>query len=219
MVLEVCCADMESVRAAKEGGADRVELCVNLEADGLTPSKDFIEEALQTGIRVHVLIRCREGNFVYCEEEVKAMEEEVEMAVSAGCHGVVIGALTADGDVDEDTCRRLIRKAGNRVAITFHRAFDVCRDPLNALKVIESLGCHRLLTSGQAPTAYEGRELLRTLVSQQSKVIIMPGSGVTPENAHEILRYTGATEIHGTLRSVINGKKITTVDNVKRVKS
>ena len=200
MILEVCCADLQSVRAAKEGGAHRIELCQALEVDGLTPSEAMMESAIGMGIPVQVLIRPREGNFVYNEDEVQTMLKDIRLAKRLGANGVVIGALRPDGSIDEETVRRLVDEAEG-LSITFHRAFDVCAKPLEALEQIISLGCHRLLTSGQAPTAEQGIPLLKKLVEQASgRIIIMPGSGVNPQNAHRILAETGAHEIHGSLR-------------------
>ena len=200
MILEVCCADLQSVRAAKEGGAHRIELCQALEVDGLTPSEAMMESAIGMGIPVQVLIRPREGNFVYNEDEVQTMLKDIRLAKRLGANGVVIGALRPDGSIDEETVRRLVDEAEG-LSITFHRAFDVCAKPLEALEQIISLGCHRLLTSGQAPTAEQGIPLLKKLVEQAAgRIIIMPGSGVNPQNAHRILAETGAHEIHGSLR-------------------
>ena len=198
--LEVCCADLQSVRAATEGGAHRVELCRSLELDGLTPSAEMMEEAIGMGITVQVLIRPREGNFVYNKDEVLCMQHDIREARRLGANGVVIGALKPDGSIDEETVQRLVGEAEG-LSITFHRAFDVCAQPLEALERIIVLGCHRLLTSGQAPTAEQGIPLLKDLVKQSAgRIIIMPGAGVNPENAHHILSETGATEIHGSLR-------------------
>ena len=200
MILEVCCADLQSVRAAKEGGAHRIELCQALEVDGLTPSEAMMESAIGMGIPVQVLIRPREGNFVYNEDEVQTMLKDIRLAKRLGANGVVIGALRPDGSIDEETVRRLVDEAEG-LSITFHRAFDVCAKPLEALEQIISLGCHRLLTSGQAPSAEQGIPLLKKLVEQAAgRIIIMPGSGVNPQNAHRILAETGAHEIHGSLR-------------------
>ena len=200
MILEVCCADLQSVRAAKEGGAHRIELCQALEVDGLTPSEAMMESAIGMGIPVQVLIRPREGNFVYNEDEVQTMLKDIRLAKRLGANGVVIGALRPDGSIDEETVRRLVDEAEG-LSITFHRAFDVCAKPLEELEQIISLGCHRLLTSGQAPTAEQGIPLLKKLVEQAAgRIIIMPGSGVNPQNAHRILAETGAHEIHGSLR-------------------
>lgn len=198
--LEVCCGDLQSVRAAKEGGANRVELCRALELDGLTPAEATIEEAVGTGIPVHVLIRPREGDFVYDAKEIVKMQDEIRLAKRLGAAGVVIGALKADGSIDEDAVRRLVEEADG-LSITFHRAFDVCREPMEALEQIIALGCHRLLTSGQAPTAEQGIPLIKKLVVlANDRLIIMPGAGVNPMNARRILAETGAREIHGSLR-------------------
>lgn len=198
--LEVCCGDLQSVCAAKEGGAHRVELCRALDVDGLTPSEDMMAAAIGMGIPVQVLIRPREGNFVYNEEEVQNMLRDIRLAKRLGANGVVIGALKPDGSIDEETVRRLVEEAEG-LSITFHRAFDVCTRPLEALEQIIALGCHRLLTSGQAPTAEQGIPLIKKLVEQSAgRIIIMPGAGVNPQNARRILSETGASEIHGSLR-------------------
>lgn len=198
--LEVCCADLASVRAAVEGGAHRVELCQALGLDGLTPSAGMIEEAVGMGIHVQVLIRPREGDFVYTSDEVACMQRDIRHARRLGAGGVVIGALRPDGSIEAETIRRLVGEAED-LSITFHRAFDVCAQPEEALEEIISLGCHRLLTSGQAQTAQQGIPLLRRLVQQSAgRLIIMPGAGVNTGNAHRILAETGAREIHGSLR-------------------
>ena len=198
--LEVCCADLQSVRAAAEGGAHRVELCQALGLDGLTPSAGMIASAVEMGIPVQVLIRPREGDFVYDKDEVLCMQRDIRQARRLGANGVVIGALRPDGGIDEETVRRLVYEAEG-LSITFHRAFDVCAKPLEALEEIISMGCHRLLTSGQASMAEQGISLLKQLVEQSAgRIIIMPGAGVNPQNAHRILSETGAHEIHGSLR-------------------
>lgn len=198
--LEVCCADIESVWAAKEGGAHRIELCEALELDGLTPSEELIRQAIATDMPVQVLIRVREGNFVYSPEEVETMAASIRLAKELGAHGVVIGALTPEGQIDKPAIARMMEEAEG-MSVTFHRAFDVCRDPLQALEDIIALGCHRLLTSGQQHSAFAGIPLLRQLTTQAAgRIIIMPGAGVNPQNAMHILTETGATEIHGSLR-------------------
>ena len=198
--LEVCCGDMQSVLAAKAGGANRIELCRALDVDGLTPSKEMMEEAIGLGIPVQVLIRPREGNFVYNEAEVESMIRDIRLAKRLGANGVVIGALKPDGSIDEETIRYLV-EAAKGLSITFHRAFDVCSQPLEALEQIIALGCHRLLTSGQAATAEQGIPLIKQLVELAGeRLSIMPGSGVNPENACKILSETGAKEIHASLR-------------------
>lgn len=213
MKLEVCCGDLASVQAAKEGGAHRIELCEALELDGLTPSAALIEKAVQTGVPVQVLIRLRAGDFVYTQPEIDEMAASIQQAKSLGVNGVVIGALTPEGHIDKEAIRRLMENTEG-LSITFHRAFDVCKNPQEALEDIIALGCHRLLTSGQASSAAEGIPMLKELVEQSAgRLIIMPGAGVNPQNALHILNETGATEIHGSLRE--NGH--TSADMVKEV--
>lgn len=215
MKLEVCCADLQSVINAKNGNAHRIELCEALELDGLTPNPSLLAEAMKVGIPVQVLIRPREGNFIYNKEEIETMAESIRMAKSLGVNGVVIGALTPAGDVDKEAIRFLMKETDG-LSVTFHRAFDVCRNPLLALEDIIALGCHRLLTSGQAQSAEKGIPLLCQLVNQAAnRIIIMPGAGVTPQNAMHILSETGATEIHGSIRE--NGT--TDTDMVREITS
>lgn len=216
-VLEVCTASLESVAAAKAGGAQRIELCSALSEDGLTPSYGMIEQARKIGPeKMHVLIRPRSGNFVYSEDEVQCMISDIHICKQLGVDGVVIGALTLDNDIDIPCCRRLV-EAAEGMQITFHRAFDQCRKPLEALEDIISLGCHRLLTSGQKPSAVEGIPLLHQLVTlADERLIIMPGAGVNEDNAHIILEKTGAKEIHGSLRSMTNHGMETDVDKVRK---
>ncbi len=201
-ILEICAGDLASAQAAARGGAQRIELCAALALDGLTPSAGMIQAARRIeGIKLHVLIRPREGDFVYDDAEAEVMLRDIGLARQLGADGVVIGALTPDGDIDLPLCRRLV-EAAQGMQVTFHRAFDHCRAPLSALEAVIALGCMRLLTSGQAPTAEAGIPLLRQLVRQaDDRLIVMPGAGVTPANARLILDATDATEIHGSLRS------------------
>lgn len=208
-LLEVCAGDIDSVIAAAQGGASRVELCSALGEGGMTPSIGFIRSALKVpGIRVHVLIRPRGGDFLYTPQEVDCMVDDIVAAREAGVHGVVIGALTPDGEVDMNACRKMMEAAAG-ISVTFHRAFDLCRDPFKALEDIISLGCDRILTSGQAQTALEGKENLAELVKQaDGRIIILAGAGVSQSNAAEILNASGTGEIHASARtSVESGMK------------
>lgn len=200
-ILEVCAGSLESAMAAAQGGAQRIELCEALELDGLTPSDNIIAAARAIpGLKLHVLIRPRPGNFVYDQNEVVLMIDQIHRAVELGADGVVFGALTPEGKVDMDVCRKLA--AASTVPITFHRAFDQAADPFEALEDVISLGCTRLLTSGQAATAHEATGLIYDLVCQSAgRIIIMPGSGVRPENAAAILARTGCKEIHSSARA------------------
>ena len=208
--VEVCCSSLSEVREAVAGGARRVELCAAITCGGVTPShatiKSITEAAL--GIDINVLIRPREGGFHYSDEEVDVMCHDIEFCRRMGVHGVVIGALTQDGEIDIEACRRMVEAAGD-LSITFHRAFDVCVEPLQALEQIIALGCDRLLTSGQKPSAEHGAECIAELVSHAAgRIIIMPGCGVCSANAGEILKATGAVEIHASARKSVGSGMI-----------
>lgn len=200
-ILEVCAGSVQSVVSARDGGAARVELCSALEIGGITPSAGLIARSREVeGIKLNVLIRPRGGDFLYNENEVATMEHDIIESRKLGADGIVIGALTADGDVDMKVCKRLIELAEG-MSVTFHRAFDMCRDPYKALEDVIGLGCHRILTSGQAATALAGVSLIKQLVEQaDGRIIIMPGCGVGVANAATILNETGATEIHASAR-------------------
>jgi copper homeostasis protein len=204
MTLEICAGSIDSAIAAAQGGAQRIELCSALADGGITPSAGLIRRAMAIGgIDVNVLIRPREGDFLYTAEEVEVMEHDVRLCASYGCNGVVIGALTPQGDVDVDACRRLVAAAGS-MEVTFHRAFDLCRDPFDALETIISLGCTRILTSGQAPSALEGAEMLSRLVEKAAgRIIILAGGGVSPDNAGSIVRRCRVTELHASARTTV----------------
>ena len=246
-LLEVCCGNPESVDAAVLGGARRIELCADLEADGLTPPTAWIRDAKlrYPALTVHVLIRPRAGDFVYSQAEAEAMASQTEEALEAGADGIVIGALTPEGDVDLPLMERLVSlvesyhladellrsdlcHAANdshffpgparRVSITFHRAFDRCRRPFEALEQIISLGCDRILTSGQEATAEAGAATLRELRRRAwGRIGILPGGGVTPGNAARILAATGCTEIHASASVIRDGNKVTDAGRVAEI--
>ena len=165
--IEVCCGSLYEVREAEAGGAVRVELCGAISCGGVTPSYGVLRQVAEANLKidVNVLIRPREGSFLYSDDEVDAMCRDIALCRELGLHGVVIGALTADGDVDMEACRKMMEAAGE-MSVTFHRAFDVCRDPRKALEDIIALGCDRLLSSGQESSAEQGAELLSELVEQ-----------------------------------------------------
>ena len=199
LFFECCCQSLEDALEAQEGGAKRIELCEKLEVGGVTPSDKLIRQVLGcVSIPVNVLVRPRGGDFVYDEEESGAIIETIELCKMLGVNGIVIGALTAEGDVDV-ALMRLFMDAAQPLKVTFHRAFDECRDPHRALEDIVSLGCKRLLTSGQAPSAPEGAKLIKELIDQASgRIIIMPGAGIKPGNISSLVMATGATEYHGS---------------------
>lgn len=208
-ILEICAGSVESAIAARDGGAERIELCAALEVGGVTPSAGLIAQARKVeGLTLNVIIRPRGGDFLYDEHEAACMEQDILTCRKLGVDGVVIGALTAEGEIDTALCSRLIASAEG-MSVTFHRAFDMCRDPRKALEELIALGCSRVLTSGQAATAEAGIPLLKELVEQAAgRIIIMPGCGVNSSNAAAILNATGAAEIHASARkSVGSGMK------------
>ncbi|MBR3876851.1 MAG: copper homeostasis protein CutC [Bacteroidaceae bacterium] len=203
-ILEICAGSVESAIAARDGGAARIELCAALEIGGTTPSAGLIAEVRKIeGIVLNVIIRPRGGDFLHNEHEAACMEQDIRTCRQLGADGVVIGALTAEGDIDTALCKRLI-DAADGMSITFHRAFDMCRDPKRALEELIAIGCDRVLTSGQAATAEAGLPLLKELVQQAAgRISIMPGCGVNSGNAARILQATGAVEIHASARKSV----------------
>lgn len=208
-LLEIAANSLASALAAQEAGAGRVELCASLGEGGLTPSYAAIalaRERLQ--IPLYVLIRPRAGDFLYSDLELETMLGDIGVCVRLGCDGVVIGALDADGDIALAQCRLLIAAAG-RLGVTFHRAFDLACDTHRALEDIIALGCERVLTSGQCPTAPEGAELIRALVDQAAqRIVIMPGGGIDADNIVALRVQTGAAEFHASAkRSLASGMR------------
>ena len=188
---EVCANSVESCLAAQAGGADRVELCAGIPEGGTTPSYGEISTArdMLTATRLHVIIR--------------PMLKDIEMARQLGADGVVFGCLTANGEIDLPVMQKLM-KASQGLSVTFHRAFDVCRDPEKAMEQIIGLGCNRILTSGQQATAELGIPLLKELQEQAAgRIILLAGCGVNEKNIHRIASETGIREFHFSARENI----------------
>ncbi len=196
MPLEVCAYSVADCQAAQRAGANRIELCGGRAEGGSTPSIGLIRQArAATTLPIRVMIRPRGGDFIYSEAELAVMEADVTAARDAGADGVVLGVLLPDGRVDEKTTRRLMQ-AAHPLPVTFHRAFDLTRDPHEALDVLIVLGIQTVLTSGQQARAEAGIELLRALVTQAAgRIEIMAGSGVNAENAR-LLAETGILYLH-----------------------
>jgi copper homeostasis protein len=207
-LLEIAANSLASALAARDGGADRIELCSALEVGGLTPSPAIIALARERlSIPLYVLIRPRAGDFVYSEIEIETMRRDVEACVALGCDGVVIGALDAHGDVDKRACRALIAAAGT-LGVTFHRAIDVSRDPAQALEDIVAFGCERVLTSGAAATAADGAVAVAALVRQAAdRLVVMPGGGIDATNASVLRRTTGASEFHASAKRALPSRR------------
>ena len=205
--IEICANSVESAIEAQRGGAYRVELCAGIPEGGTTPSYGEIKMARELlSIRLHVIIRPRGGDFLYTPLEQSIMLHDIDMARQLGADGVVFGCLTPDGDIDLPLMERLM-KASEGMSVTFHRAFDMCRNPRKALEKIIALGCDRILTSGQQATAEKGISLLKELnVQADGRIIIMPGCGVNSDNVRKIAEETGASEFHFSGRSSIESK-------------
>ncbi|MTB52999.1 copper homeostasis protein CutC [Lewinella sp. W8] len=199
VTFEVCLQSVDDAVAAQRGGAQRVELCAALVEGGITPSPASISQCRDAvDIDIMVMIRPRGGDFDYTERELEQMHQDIEFCQRVGVTGVVFGLLTPEGDVAQAQVQSLRETAGD-LAVTFHRAFDVCRNPLSALETLIDLGVDRILTSGQAATVPEGLALLKTLHQRAAgRIGILPGCGITPENVARVLRETGVREFHAT---------------------
>jgi len=195
--IEVCCGSVDDAIEAERGGADRVELNSSLFFGGLTPSLGSIIEAkTRLNIPVMVMIRPRAGGFCYTKTEAAVMLHDAKLAIEHGADGLVFGILTEDGSIDADRCRQIIELAESRETV-FHRAFDVTPDPLKALDQLIELGFNRVLTSGQERNVPEGIELIKKLVVYaRGRIEILPGGGIRPHNAKNIVEQTGAKQIH-----------------------
>ncbi len=200
--IEICANSVQSCVEAQKGGAYRVELCAGIPEGGTTPSYGDIAVAreLLKETKLNVIIRPRGGDFLYSELEHKTMLKDIEICRKLYVDGIVIGCLTSEGNVDMHRCKELVEAAG-KMSVTFHRAFDMCRDPYESLEKIISLGCKIVLTSGQQPKAEQGIPLIKKLVEQSAnRIVIMPGSGVNAGNIAKIAIETGAVQFHLSAR-------------------
>ncbi|WP_162062532.1 copper homeostasis protein CutC [Vibrio taketomensis] len=197
--VEVCIDNLESLHYAIEGGANRIELCSSLALGGLTPSFGFMRQAaILSSVPVYAMIRPRQGDFLYSEEDIESMLLDIDAAAQAGLQGVVFGTLTATGDIDIVQAHRLAERAkSHNLGITFHRAIDQCADYAAAIEALADLGCERILTSGLAANAELGIEVLTQMVKvADGRLAIMAGAGVNPENAARIAHATGVKQLH-----------------------
>jgi copper homeostasis protein len=204
MRVEICVDSVEGALAAQRGGADRVELCDNLMEGGTTPSGGCIKQA-RSGLRIglQVIIRPRGGDFLYSPAELDVMREDIQLAKSWGADGVVLGCLKSGGDLDLETTSELVALA-RPMSVTFHRAFDMCRDPGQGLEDLIRLGIDRVLTSGQESNCLEGLDQIAALNRQAGdRIVVMPGGGITSRNARRIVAATGVSEIHLSARVTV----------------
>ena len=199
-LVEAAVETLAAALAAERSGADRVELCANLNDGGTTPSIELIATvAERTRLPVFVLIRPRAGGFVYSDDEIGGMTRDIELDATLGISGIVTGALTAHNTVDIARTRRLVDAAGG-LPVTFHRAFDLTVDLPNSLEQVIDAGVRRVLTSGGAATAVEGVVAIAALVAQaHGRITIVAGGGIRQHNARGVIERTGVGEIHARL--------------------
>ncbi|GAA1697988.1 copper homeostasis protein CutC [Fodinicola feengrottensis] len=211
--LELSVDTLEGAVAADRLGVDRIELCSAAALGGLTPGPGLLAAVLdRTTAQVHMLVRPRDGDFRYAPEEVETLVKDVAHAVSAGAAGVVVGALTATGDLDLPVLAELVAAAGGR-SVTLHRAIDVCRDPLAAVENVAELGINRVLSSGQAVRAEDGIAVLAGMVRVAAgRVAVMACGGVRAANAGAIVRATGVRDLHAAPRTQLPSRGTSVVD-------
>lgn len=205
--IEVCIDSIDSAINSQKGGAARVELCDNMFEGGTTPSAGNIKVCRDLlNIDLNIIIRPRGGDFYYSENEFNSMKYDIEKAKELGCNGVVFGILNRDGSIDKKRCKELV-ELSKPMSCTFHRAFDVCNDPLKSLESLIELGFDRVLTSGQESSVLEGIDLLKELIDKAGdRIIIMPGCGITQRNFKKIDSILGASEYHVRLNDTCESK-------------
>ncbi len=203
MLLEICVFNTATAVAAEKAGADRIELCENYANGGTTPSYGYLKTVREKiSIPVFPMIRPRGGDYFHTEDEIAIIRKDILLCKELGFEGVVFGLLNQDGTIDSENTARLV-EAAYPLEVTFHRAFDRCKDPLVALETIISCGCNRILTSGQQPKVTEGLALVKQLVDQANdRIIIMPGSGLNSDNLATVIA-TGVTEVHTSARILV----------------
>ncbi|OSZ79997.1 copper homeostasis protein CutC [Chitinophagaceae bacterium IBVUCB2] len=206
-IIEIATSDFSTTKSAVEGGADRIELCANLAEGGTTPSFGTIKQCREAfAVSLFPIIRPRGGDFLYSKDEFEIMLHDVKLCKQLGCDGVVIGLLNMDGTIDMVRTAQLV-EAAYPLGVTFHRAFDRCKDPFTALEELIEIGCERILTSGQQPSVVDGVDLVAELNKKAAeRIIIMPGSGVRKENIKMLAEKTGCTEFHSSLRGKASSK-------------
>jgi copper homeostasis protein len=200
--LEVPVASVEDAVAARTGGADRLELSAALALGGLTPSLGTLQEVRRAvALPLIVLLRPRPGGFCYSPADYRVIQRDLDLALEHGADGVAVGILTAEGTVDLERCRQLLRQAGEK-PVVFHRAFDVTPDPLTALEQLVELGVARVMTSGQEESAYAGAGRIAELLRHSAERIeVLPAGGINRFSVADVLARTGCDQVHASLRT------------------
>ena len=201
VLLEICVFNVATAIAASNAGADRIELCENYANGGTTPSYGYLKTIREKiAIPVFPMIRPRGGDYFHTTDEIAIIKKDILLCKELGFDGVVFGLLNQDGSIDEYNTALLV-EAAYPLEVTFHRAFDRCKDPLNALEILIEVGCTRVLTSGLEPKVTDGLGLVKQLVDQaNNRIIILPGSGLNSSNVKHIIDSTGVSEVHTSAR-------------------
>ena len=199
MTIEVCAESYEYAVKAQKAGADRIELCKDLHLDGLTPDYESAKITIdKLNIPVFILIRPREGDFIYSNEEFELIKQDILKFKEMGCKGIVSGILNSNNSIDIKRTKELV-ELSKPLEFTFHRAFDVVYDPLNEIENLIEIGVDRILTSGQKDKAIEGLELLKEFKNiSKNRIKIIPGSGINKSN---IVNFESFQEIHGSFKN------------------
>jgi len=217
MIVEICANSVQSAINADKGGADRIELCQNLNEGGTTPSYAAIKYCVEKlSLKTMVLIRPRPGDFCYNDAEYEAIKEDVLICRELGAHGVVVGFLDENLDIDTKRTAEIVKLA-RPMEVTFHRAFDRCRDWRTALEQIIECGCDRILTSGQRKTVTEGIETLREIQKQANgRIKILAGSGVNSQNVANLVQTTGVSEVHSSCKHIVENTQKNNIEDSSR---
>ena len=199
MIIEVCAESYEYAVKAEKAGADRIELCKDLHLDGLTPDYESAKRTIDTlNIPIFILIRPREGDFVYSNEEFELIKNDIVKFKEMGCKGIVSGVLSTDQSIDIKRTKELV-ELSKPLDFTFHRAFDIVSNPLMEIEKLIEIGVNRVLTSGQKEKAVDGLVLLKQLnIISKNRIKIMPGSGINKSN---IVNFLNFEEIHGSFKN------------------
>lgn len=219
-LLEIAVFSLHGAAHAAKAGAHRIELCENAGEGGTTPSYGTLRAVRRMqDIPFFPIIRPRGGDFVYSEAEFETLLDDLRLCRDLGFPGAVTGVLTEEGNIDLVRMQRVMQEAGD-MAITFHRAFDRCRNPLQALEELIALGVNRILSSGQTPSLMDGLDLLRDLVERAAgRIIIMPGSGLNSGNIAHVAAATGAREFHTAARKTLLRDQVYTAPGMKETPS
>lgn len=204
ITLEVCAFSFGGCLSAKLGGGSRIELCSNPMEGGTTPSYGLIKKVKEAiNLKLYPLIRPRGGDFFYSDDEFEIMLDDIKMCKNAGCDGIATGVQRADGNIDFDRMKKIVETA-YPMGVTCVRVFDLIPDMFSALEEIIDAGCERVLTSGQAPKAIDAVETIAQLIKYaDNRIIIMPGSGINPDNIEKLVKSTYATEYHASARTFV----------------